>query len=49
MKDVNVIAITAYEKPELLYIYLEQIYKDQAIYDHCVRIHTEEGYDKDLE
>lgn len=49
MKDINVIAITAYEKPELLYIYLEQIYKDQAIYDHCVRIHTEEGYDKDLE
>ena len=27
MKNKNIIAITAYNKPDLLYIYLEQIYK----------------------
>jgi len=43
----NIIAITAYNKPELLYIYLDQIYKDATINNYKIRIHTEEGYDKD--
>lgn len=47
MNDKNVIAITAYNKPDLLYIYLEQIYKDQYISNYKIRIYTEDGYDKE--
>lgn len=47
MRQKNIIAITAYNKPELLYIYLEQIYKDPTISNYKIRIHTEDGYDKD--
>ncbi len=47
MQSKNIIAITAYNKPELLYIYLDQIYKDSNINKYKIRIHTEEGYDPD--
>lgn len=43
---MNVIAITAYNKPDLLYLYLEQIYKSD-LSNFVIRIHTEEGYDKE--
>jgi hypothetical protein len=44
MKSKNIIAITAYNKPELLYIYLEQIYKEPTISDYGIRIYTEDGF-----
>lgn len=47
MNSKNIIAITAYNKPDLLYIYLEQIYKDITISNYKIRIHTEIGYDKE--
>jgi len=47
MKNKNIIAITAYNKPDLLYIHLEQIYKDINISNYKIRIHTEIGYDKE--
>ncbi len=43
---MNVIAITGYNKPDLLYIYLEQIYKED-LSNFLIRFHTEEGYDKE--
>lgn len=43
----NVIAITAYNKPDLLFLYLEQLYKEESIHDYKIRIYTEEGYDKE--
>lgn len=43
----NVIAITAYSKPDLLFLYLEQVYKSKRINDYLIRIYTEIGYDKE--
>lgn len=44
MSSKNVIAICAYNKPDLLFIYLEQLYSDETISDYVIEIHTEEGY-----
>lgn len=44
MKDKNVIAITGYNKSDLLFLYLEQLYKDPTISDYRIRIYTEEGF-----
>lgn len=46
----NIIIITAYNKPDLLYLYLEQIYSNDFIDNYIIQIHTEEGYlsDQDL-
>lgn len=43
----NVIAITAYNKPDLLYLYLEQLYSCPSIVNYMVNIYTETGYDPD--
>lgn len=43
----NVIAITAYNKSDLLFIYLEQLYKDPTIQNYKVRIYTEDGFSED--
>lgn len=40
----NIVAITFYNKPELLYIYLEQLVKSGVVNDFKIRLHTEEGY-----
>lgn len=42
---MNVIAITIYNKPDLLYLYLEQLEKSGELEDYKLRFHTEEGYD----
>lgn len=42
---MNVIALTFYNKPELLYLYLEQIEKSGELENYKLRLHTEEGYD----
>jgi len=42
---MNVIAITIYNKPDLLYLYLEQLEKSGELKDYKLRLHTEEGYD----
>ena len=42
---MNVIAITIYNKPDLLYLYLEQLEKSEELEDYKLRFHTEEGYD----
>ena len=48
MNSKNVIAICAYNKPDLLYLYLEQLYSDPLyLQDFIIEIHTEEGYDKE--
>ena len=47
MKPKDVIAIVAYNKPDLLYLYLEQIFSEPTILDYEIQIHTEEGYDKE--
>jgi len=44
MSSKNVIAICAYNKPDLLYLYLEQLCSDPTIGDYIIEIHTEEGY-----
>lgn len=41
---MNVIAITAYNKPDLLFLYLESIYKSD-LSNYKIQIHTEEGFD----
>ena len=41
---MNVIAITFYNKPELLYLYLEQLEKSGELQKYKLRLHTEEGY-----
>jgi hypothetical protein len=46
-KTKNIIAITAYNKPELLYLYLEQIYKEPTIKDYGIRVYTEEGFSEE--
>ena len=43
----NTIAIVAYNKSDLLYLYLEQIFSEPTIADYQIQIHTEEGYDSD--
>jgi len=43
----NTIAIVAYNKPDLLYLYLEQIFSEPTIEDYQIQIHTEEGYDEE--
>ena len=43
----NTIAIVAFNKPDLLYLYLEQIFCEPTIADYQIQIHTEEGYDKE--
>lgn len=47
MKNKNVIAIVAYNKPDLLHLYLEQIFSEPTINEYEIQIHTEEGYDKE--
>ena len=42
---MNVIAITIYNKPDLLYLYLEQLEKSGELKNYKLRLHTEEGYD----
>ena len=42
---MNVIAITIYNKPDLLYLYLEQLEKSEELENYKLRLHTEEGYD----
>lgn len=43
---MNVIAITSYNKPALLFIYLKQIYSDlEELRSHKIRIYTEIGFD----
>lgn len=44
MKDKNIIAITAYNKSDLLFLYLEQLYKDPTISEYKIRIYTEYGF-----
>ena len=44
---MNVIAITFYNKPELLYLYLEQLEKSGELQKYKLRLHTEEGYDEE--
>lgn len=44
---MNVLCITAYNKPDLLYIYLEQIYRQKTALNYKIRIYTEDGYDKE--
>lgn len=41
----NTIIICAYNKPDLLYLYLEQLFSDETISDYNIQIHTEENYD----
>lgn len=41
---MNVIAITFYDKPELLYLYLEQLEKSGELQKYKLRLHTEQGY-----
>lgn len=43
----NTIAIAAYNKSDLLYLYLEQIFCEPTINDYQIQIHTEEGHDAD--
>jgi hypothetical protein len=43
----NTIAIVAFNKPDLLYLYLEQIFCEPTIEEYQIQIHTEEGYDKE--
>ena len=43
----NTIAIVAYNKSDLLYLYLEQIFCEPTISDYQIQIHTEEGHDSD--
>ena len=43
----NTIAIVAYNKSDLLYLYLEQLFCDPTITDYQIQIHTEEGHDAD--
>jgi hypothetical protein len=43
----NTIAIVAFNKPDLLYLYLEQIFCEPTINDYQIQIHTEDGYDKE--
>lgn len=45
MNNKNTIIIAAYNKPDLLYLYLEQLYSDTDIINYNIQIHTEEGYD----
>ena len=40
----NTIAIVAYNKSDLLYLYLEQIFCEPTINDYQIQIHTEEGH-----
>jgi hypothetical protein len=47
LNDKNVIAITGYNKPDLMFLYLEQLYRDETISDYKIRIYTEDGYDKE--
>lgn len=42
---MNVLAVTAYNKPDLLFLYLEQIYRQKEIEAFKVRVYTETGYD----
>lgn len=42
---MNVIAITIYNKPDLLFLYLEQLEKSGELENYKLRFHTEEGYD----
>ena len=41
----NTIAIAAYNKPDLLYLHLEQLYAEPTIADYQIQINTEVGYD----
>ena len=43
----NVIAITFYNKPELLHQYLEQLLKSKELHHYKLHLHTEEGYDEE--
>ena len=45
MKNKNTIIIVAYNKPDLLYLYLEQLYSEPTIADYQIQINTEVGYD----
>lgn len=45
MNKKNTIIICAYNKPDLLYLYLEQLFADESISEYNIQIHTEEGYD----
>ena len=45
----NVVAITTYSNPDLLFIYLDQITLREADKDFKFRIFTEVGYDKEID
>lgn len=45
---MNVIAITAHGRPELLKLNLEQLGTDKNIVKYKIRIYVNEGYDKDI-
>lgn len=42
---MNVIAITIYNKPDLLYLYLEQLEKSGELENYKLRLHADYGYD----
>lgn len=44
---MGLIAITGYNKPDLLYLYLEQLERSGELERYKVRFHTEEGYHPD--
>jgi len=46
---MGLIALTGYNKPDLLYIYLEQLEKSGELDYYKFRFHTEEGFDPDEE
>jgi hypothetical protein len=46
---MGLIALTGYNKPDLLYIYLEQLEKSGELDRYKFRFHTEEGFDPDEE
>mgnify|MGYP001812543764 CR=1 FL=1 len=42
---MNVIAITIFNKPDLLYLYLEQLEKSGELENYKLRLHADPGYD----
>ena len=40
----NVIVITSYNKPDLLFLNLEQLFKQPSIFNYDIEVHTETGY-----
>lgn len=49
MSDKNLICITSYSNPDLLWICLNQLRKCNTFQNYGIRIFTEEGYDKEID